>query len=407
MEDAYILESVRSPIGKFMGRLSEFTATALGAEVVKGLVSKSKIDAVPDGIIVGNVLSAGLGQNPAKQVLVYSGLKNTVPTLNVNMVCASGLKAVSLAAESMQAGNSDIVIAGGIESMTNSPHTVKGVRQFRKFGNSKLKELYDFANSNGSVDSYDLVDEMLYTGLWDCYSDMHMGTIAEKIGEKDGITREGQDKFAVESHRRAAYATDNGKFKDEIIPIKLKSGEVFSQDEGIRRDTSVEKLAALKPAFKEGGTVTAGNASQLSDGAAFSIVVSGKKAKELGLKPIAKIESYADSGIDPGWYGLSPIDSISKALSKAGRNMEDIDLFEINEAFCVQVLGVAKEMGISTDKLNVNGGATALGHPIGASGARLLATLVHAMRDRKKNVGVVSLCHGGGGSASMVISRID
>ncbi|MEM0154616.1 MAG: acetyl-CoA C-acyltransferase [Methanothrix sp.] len=407
MEEAYILEILRSPVGKFLSGLSELSATDLAVQVVTSLMEKSGVkNESIDGIIAGNVLSAGLGQNPAKQVIVNSKLPKSIPTLNVNMVCASGLKAVSLAAESIQAGNSNIIIAGGMESMSNAPHTLKGLRKFRKLGPISLEEAYGYAKTVHGK-NFELEDEMIKTGLWDCYSDMHMGAIAEKIGTKYSISREEQDKFALESHRKAAAAADSGMFNDEIVGIKLGDGSVFDADEGIRRDTNLESLSKLKPAFVKDGTVTAGNASQLSDGAAFAIVISGKKLKELGLKPLAKIESYADAGIDPQWYGLSPKDSMEHALSKSGHNLEDMDLIEVNEAFCVQVLGVVKEMGIDMDKLNVNGGATALGHPIGASGARLLATLAHALQKRRKRFGIVSLCHGGGGSSSMVISRVD
>jgi acetyl-CoA C-acetyltransferase len=407
MEDAYVLEILRSPVGKFLGSLSELSATDLAVQVVAELVKRSGIKKEGiDGIIAGNVLSAGLGQNPAKQIIVHSGLPYKIPTLNVNMVCASGLKAISLAAESIQAGNSDIIIAGGMESMSSAPHTLKGLRKFRKLGPISLEEAYGYSKTASGI-NFELEDEMIKTGLWDCYSDMHMGAIAENIGKKFSISRKDQDEFALESHRKAAEATDSGMFKNEIAEITLKDGKVIDKDEGIRRDTSLEILSKLKPAFVENGTVTAGNASQLSDGAAFAIVVSGKKLNELNLKPLAKIESYADAGIDPQWYGLSPKDSMNHALSKSGHTLEEMDLIEINEAFCVQVLGVVNDMGIDNSKLNVNGGATALGHPLGASGARLLATLAHAMKKRGKHLGIVSLCHGGGGSSSMVISRVD
>ena len=290
--------------------------------------------------------------------------------------------------------------------MSNAPHTIKGLRKFRKLGPISLEEAYSYSKTASGM-SFELEDEMIKTGLWDCYSDMHMGAIAEKIGNKYSISRKDQDEFALESHRKAASAADSGMFKDEITGIRLKDGRVIDADEGIRRDTSLEILSKLKPAFVENGTVTAGNASQLSDGAAFAVVISGKRLRELKLKPLAKIESYADAGIDPQWYGLSPKDSMEHALSKSGHNLGEMDLVEINEAFCVQVLGVAKDMGIDPGKLNVNGGATALGHPLGASGARLLATLSHAMQKRGKRFGIVSLCHGGGGSSSMVISRVE
>ncbi|MCL5679890.1 MAG: thiolase family protein [Candidatus Marsarchaeota archaeon] len=407
MEDAYIVEAVRSPMGKFLGSLSGLTAPKLACDVVLGLLEKTGVDPLRiNEIISGNVLSAGLGQNPAKQVIVYSGLSKSIPTLNVNMVCASGLRAVSLASQAVKLGDSDVVLAGGMENMSNSPHLVRGARAFKKLGDITLSDFYGYASKSQSKD-LEMIDEMLFDGLWDCYSDMHMGAIAEKIGKRYGITREEQDKLALESHKRAASAADEGLFREEIIPIKLADGNSMENDEGIRRDTSIEKLAALKPAFIAEGTVTAGNSSQLSDGAAFALVMSGSTVSELGLKPIAKVESYAEGGIDPEWYGLSPVDTIKKALEKSKLSLDDIGLIELNEAFAVQVLGVVKELGLDLNRLNVNGGAIALGHPIGASGARLLSTLVHAMKARKKDYGMVSLCHGGGGSATMVLSRVD
>ena len=358
--------------------------------------------------IVGNVLSAGLGQNPAKQVAMYAGLNPEISTLNVNKVCASGLKAISIAAEGIKTGNLEIVIAGGMESMTNAAHTVRGARRLKKLGNSSIKEYYDYINSIGEDSGKAMmVDELLHAGLWDCYADLHMGSLAEKIGVEDSISREDQDKFAFESHRKAAMATASGKFKDEIIPIKLSDGRIYAEDEGIRKDTSMEKLAQLKPAFEKNGTVTAGNASQISDGASFALIMSGSKVKELGVKPLAKIESNASSGIDPSWYGYAPITAMNKALNKSGHLLGDMDLVEINEAFCVQVLGVVKRMNIDTNKLNVNGGATALGHPLGASGAMILATLIYSLKDRKKDLGIASLCHGGGGAEAMVVSRVE
>jgi len=404
MEDAYIVGAFRSPVGKFMGKLSGLSAVQIATDVAKGTFERSGVDSkLIEEAIMGNVLSAGEGQNPAKQVVMHSGMQKNVATVNVNMICASGLKAIALAAQAIKANDLNIALAGGMESMTNAPYTVKGVRSFRKYGNVGLKELCNYSDSSGK--DYLLMDELINTGLWDCYADVHMGTIAEMIGTKDSITREEQDKFAYASHIKAAAAVDSGKFTEETIPIRLKD-DIFSVDEGIRRDTSIEKLAKLKPAFAESGTVTAGNSSQLSDGAAIAIIASKRQAKEHGFKPIAKIESYADSGIDPNWYGLSPIDSMNNALKKSGHTIDDMDLIEINEAFCVQTLGVAKEMNIDLDKLNVNGGATALGHPLGATGAILLTKVVHALADRKKELGIISLCHGGGGSSSMVVSRV-
>ncbi len=409
MEQVYIVDAARSAIGRFLGSLSEFTAPQIGAKIVGGLVSRSKLqtDAIEE-LIAGNVISAGVGQNPAKQVIVYSGLPSTVSSTNVNMVCASGLRAIGVGAAQIRAGDSGIIIAGGMECMSNAPHTVKGVRQFKKLGNTTVKEFTEYLSSSGkSAADVGLTDELVYAGLWDCYSNLHMGTIAERLSGKYNISREEQDAFALRSHMAAAAAADAGKFKREIIPIKLRSGASFEVDEGIRRDTDMKKLAALKPAFSENGTVTAGNASQISDGASFVILASGRKVEELGLKPIAEIESFASSGSDPGLYGIAPVTAINSALSKAGVPLDSVGLIELNEAFCVQALSVVKELSIDLKRLNVNGGATALGHPIGASGARILTTLIYAMQDRKEDIGLASLCHGGGGAAAMVVKRID
>ncbi len=408
MQDVFIIDAARSATGKFFGSLSDMPAPHIGANVVNGLLTRTRIDTQTiDEVIVGNVVSAGLGQNPAKQVIVYSGLPNDIPAFNVNKICASGMKAVALGAQSIMCENADVVVAGGIENMSLAPHVVSGVRKFRKLGNANLKEFVDYLNGAGEpLDGTVLKDEMVNAGLWDCYANLHMGQLVEKIVQKDRITREEQDRFALDSHRKAAAAEAAGKFKNEIIPIPLKSGASFAQDEGIRKDSTLEKLSSLKPAFDQGGTVTAGNASQISDGASFMILMSGRRVKELGLKPIAKVEAFAASGTDPSWYGLAPTTAMKKALDRAGHKLGDMDLIEINEAFCAQTLGVVKEMGIDQAKLNVNGGATALGHPIGASGARILTTLVWALLDRKKDLGIASLCHGGGGAAAMVVRRV-
>jgi acetyl-CoA C-acetyltransferase len=408
MEDVYIVDAARSPIGKFLGSLSGIGATHLGAEVLKAELARTKIDAKEiDEVIVGNVISAGLGQNIAKQVVIYSGLPDEIPAYSVNKVCASSLKAVGLGAESISCGNSDVIIAGGVESMSNAPFSVRGIRQFQKFGNIGVNAFLDRLKQNGiDTSHFELVDEMLSEGLLDCYSNLHMGMIAEDLADKYRITRQEEDMFALESHRKAAQATDSGKFKQEIIPITQAYGKVIGLDEGIRRDTSMEKIAALKPAFKADGTITAGNSSQLSDGASFLILISGKRLKEYGLKPLAKIESFAASGGDPEMYGIAPVAAVNKSLEKAGLSIGDVDLIELNEAFCVQALAVVRALGIDERKLNVNGGATAMGHPLGASGACILSTLVYALQDRKKDIGLATLCHGGGGAASIVIRRM-
>lgn len=407
MDDVYIVDAARSPIGKFLGSLSGISATKLGAEVVKAEVARTGINVKEiDEVIVGNVISGGLGQNIAKQVVMYSELPEEIPAYAVNKVCASSLKAVGLAAEAIACGNSDVIIAGGIESMSNSPFALRGVRNVQKFGNIQLDAFLEkLKQSGGDVSKLELVDEMLSEGLVDCYTNMHMGTIAENLASKYKITRQEEDKFALQSHRKAALATDSGKLKREIIPIKLPDGRIVETDEGIRRDTSIEKLSALKPSFKTDGIITAGNSSQLSDGASFLILVSGKKLKEYGIKPLAKVESFAASGGDPEMYGIAPVAAVNKSLEKAHLKLSDIDLVELNEAFCIQALAVVRELGIDESKLNVNGGATAVGHPLGASGACILSTLIYALQDRSKNVGLATLCHGGGGAASLIVRR--
>ncbi|MEM3841576.1 MAG: thiolase family protein, partial [Candidatus Micrarchaeaceae archaeon] len=347
MYNAYIIEALRSPIGKFMGSLAALPAPKIGAQVVKALISKTGIDPkVVDEVIVGNVLSAGLGQNPAKQVVMYSGMPDTIPAYSVNKVCASGLKAVALAAESISAGNADLIIAGGIESMTNAPFSVGGARKIHRLGSISLESFIQAANeAKADLSSMEFSDEMIATGLWDCYNDLHMGSLAEYIGEDYKISREEQDEFAFESHKKAAAAESSGKFLDEIVEINA-NGKTVSKDEGIRRDTTIEKLSELKPVFKDGGTVTAGNSSQISDGASFLLVASQNAVEKYGLKPMAEIETYAASGIDPKMYGLAPISSTNKALERVGMKLDDIDLIELNEAFCVQALGVVKAMGI-------------------------------------------------------------
>ncbi len=407
LEPVYIVDAARSPIGKFWGSLSGYSATQIGAEVVKELVRRTGIKGEDVGeLITGIVLSAGVGQNPAKQVVVRSGLPNDIPTLNINRVCASGLDAIDNGTLKIASGRADLIIAGGIESMSNVPYVLKEIRDVHKIGDTYLSELAEKLRQSGKdLGNIKVTDEMISSGLWDCYVDMHMGTLAEKIGEKYQISREEQDRLAYESHMKAAKATDDGKFKKEIVPIKLADGRVFEADEGIRKDSSLEKLAGLKPYFRQDGTVTAGNASQLSDGASFVVLMSEAKMNEYGLKPLARIEGYSASGNDPSWYGLAPTSAVGKVLQKTGHSLNDVDLIELNEAFCVQALGVVKELGIDLNKLNVNGGATALGHPIGATGARILTTLVYAMHDRNKDLGLATLCHGGGGAAAMVVRR--
>ncbi len=408
MEEVYIVDAVRSPIGKFLGSISNISATHLGAQVIQGLLARTIINANEiDEVIVGNVISGGLGQNIAKQVVMYAGLPSSISAYSVNKVCASSLKAIGLGAEAIAAGNAQMIIAGGIESMSNAPFAIHGVRTLQKFGNMTLDSFLDkLKQNNMRPDQFEMVDEMLSEGLTDCYSNLHMGTIAEDMAIKYKITRKEQDAFAFESQKKAAIASSEGKFKREIIPIKLNNGNIFDTDECIRKDTSMEKLAALKPAFKPDGTITAGNASQLSDGAGFVLLMGEKIMNKYKFKPLAKIKSYASSGSNPNDYGMAPVPAIKKSLQKVGLNINNIDIIEINEAFCVQTLGVVKELGIDLKKLNVNGGATAIGHPLGATGACILSNLLYAMIDRNVNLGLASLCHGGGGAASMIIEKM-
>jgi acetyl-CoA C-acetyltransferase len=340
---------------------------------------------------MGNVLAAGLGQNPARQSALYGGLPYEVAALTINKVCGSGLKAVALAAQAVETGNSEIVVAGGMESMTNAPYLLPEARQGMRLG-------------NGAV-----IDSMVHDGLWDGYNNWHMGVSAEKVAEKHGFTRCQQDEFAVESHRRALAAWNEGRFNAEVVPVEIQPRKgppmVFSRDEAIRADVSVESLGKLKAAFKENGTVTAGNAPGVNDAAAALIVMPAARAKELGLKALVSIRAQATSGVDPKWIMLAPVSGVKKVLAKAGWQMDEVDLFELNEAFAVQALGVMKELGISPERVNVNGGAVAIGHPIGASGARVLVTLIHEMVRRDVRRGVAALCLGGGNSVAMAVER--
>jgi acetyl-CoA C-acetyltransferase len=391
--DVVIISGVRTPIGKFQGSLSELSATKLGAIVVQEAVKRAKVDpAKVDECIMGNVVSAGLGQNPARQAAIYGGLPPEVGAMTVNKVCGSGLKAVALAAQAIQTGNSDIVVAGGMESMTNAPYLLPQARKGYRLGNAQI------------------IDSMVQDGLWDVYNNYHMGITGENVAEKYGITREQQDEFAVNSHRKALSAIKECSFKAQIVPVEVpgkKKGEtiLFEKDESPREDTTIETLRALKPAFKKDGTVTAGNAPGVNDGAAAVVVTSYKRAKELGIEPMARIVGQATSGVDPQWVMMAPVSGVRKLWAKTGWKNEDVDLYELNEAFSVQALGVMKELGLDLNKVNVNGGAVALGHPIGASGARVLVTLLYEMIRRDVHKGIAALCLGGGNSVAMAIER--
>jgi acetyl-CoA C-acetyltransferase len=392
MSEVVIVSAVRTPIGKFQGSLQSYTAPQLGALVVREAVKRAGVEpAKVDDCIMGCVLQAGVGQSPARQAVIRGGLPYEVGALTVNQVCGSGLRAVSLAAQAIQTGDSGIVVAGGMESMTNAPYLLQQARSGYRMGNGNL------------------IDAMIYDGLWDVYNQFHMGAAAEMVAEKYNITREDQDAFATESHRRAAAATAEGRFSAQILPVEVppaKKGEAprsFDADEGIRPETTVEILAKLKPAFKQGGTVTAGNAPGVSDGAAALVVTSADRARELGVKPMVVVRAQAAASREPEWFSLAPIDAVRKVVARAGWSLDSVDLFELNEAFSVQALAVVRELGLDQAKVNIYGGAVALGHPIGASGAAVVVKLVYAMADRGAKRGVASLCLGGGGAVALAV----
>lgn len=394
MEEVVIVAGVRTPVGKFMGSLADFAAPQLGALVVREVVQRAGIDpALVDECILGNVVSAGLGQNPARQAAIFGGLPPEVSAFTLNKVCGSGLKAVALAAQAIQTGNAEIVVAGGMESMTNAPYLLPQARKGFRMGDSKA------------------VDSMVHDGLWDVYNNYHMGMTGENVAEKYGITREEQDEYALDSHRKATTAHKQGRLTSQILPVEIpakKKGDapaLFSHDESVREDATLEALRALKPAFKKDGTVTAGNAPGVNDGAAALLVMSAKKAASLGLKPMVHIRAQASSGVEPKWVMMAPVTGIRKVLDKAGWQRDQVDLYELNEAFAVQALGVMRELGLDRSKVNVNGGAVAIGHPIGASGARVLVTLIYEMMRRDVKRGVAALCLGGGNSVAMAVER--
>src|SRR5579864_5941832 len=394
LNDVVIVSGCRTPVGKFQGSLSDFTAPQLGAIVVREAVKRANIDAKQvNECIMGNVVSAGLGQNPARQAAIFGGLPPAVGAMTVNKVCGSGLKAVALAAQAIQTENSSIVVAGGMESMTNAPYLLPQARKGYRLGNATI------------------VDSMVHDGLWDIYNDYHMGITGENVAEKYGISREEQDEFAVNSHRKAVAAIKECRFKAQVVPVELpvkKKGAVpviFDKDESPRADTTIEILRALKPAFKKDGTVTAGNAPGVNDGAAAVVVTSAGKAKELGAPSMARIVAQATSGVEPKWVMMAPVSAIRQIWLKTGWKNEDVDLYELNEAFSVQALGVIRELGLDLDKVNVNGGAVAIGHPIGASGARVLVTLIYEMIRRDVKRGIAALCLGGGNAVAMAVER--
>ncbi|MGB6975629.1 MAG: acetyl-CoA C-acetyltransferase [Terracidiphilus sp.] len=395
MNEAVIISAVRIPVGKFQGSLKSFSAPGLGALVVREAVRRAGVEpAQVDECIMGCVLQAGLGQSPARQAAIFGGLPPEAGALTVNKVCGSGLKAVALAAQGIQTGDVAMVVAGGMESMTNAPYLLPQARDGYRMGNGTL------------------VDAMIHDGLWDVYNQFHMGAAAEMVAETCGIIRADQDAFAAESHRRAAQATREGWFREEILPVEVpsaKKGEtarVFAEDESVRPETTAEILAHLKPAFKEGGTVTAGNAPGLSDGAAAVVVTSAERAAKLGDRPMAAIRAQATSGRAPEWFSLAPIDAVRKVVARAGWTLDEVDLFELNEAFSVQALAVIRELKLDPERVNVHGGAVAMGHPIGASGARVLVTLLYAMERRGARKGVAALCLGGGNAVALAVERV-
>ena len=393
MEQPVILSAVRTPIGKFMGGLSPLSATELGAKVIAEAVRRAGIEPKQvDEAIMGNVVQAGLGQNPARQAALRGGLDPRVAAMTINKVCGSGLKAVGLSAQGVQLGDQEIVVAGGMESMSNCPYLLKGARSGFRLGNQ------------------DLVDSMINDGLWDVYENFHMGVAAELVAEKYKISREEQDRFAVESHRKAIAAIQSSFFTDQILPIEIpqKKGAslIVNVDESPRADTSLEALAKLKPAFKKDGTVTAGNAPGTNDGAAALIVTSERIATKLGKKPMARIVAQAVSGVEPKWVMMAPVEAVEKLLRKTGWDRDkDVDLVELNEAFSVAAIAVTRELRLNPEKVNVNGGAVALGHPIGASGARVLVTLLYEMQRRNLTRGIAALCLGGGNAVALAVQR--
>ncbi len=386
--DTVIVSAVRLPTGKFLGALKEFSAPQLGALVVREAVRRAGIDpGVVDECIMGNVVSAGLGQAPARQAALRGGLSDNVSALTINKVCGSGLKAVMLASQGIATGDASVVVAGGMESMSNAPYLLARAREGLRMGHGQM------------------LDSMINDGLWCSFEDWHMGNAGEVVASECGIAREAQDAYALESHRKAADATAAGRFDAEILPVAIpqKKGDpiVFAHDESIRSDTTLEALGALKPAFAKNGTVTAGNAPPVNDGAAALVVTSMARAKELGVTPMARIVAQASSGLDPKHVLMTPVEAIRRVLAKTGWKTSDVDLFEINEAFSVQLIAVLRQLGVDAAQVNVNGGAVALGHPIGASGARILTTLLYALTQRQQRRGIAALCLGGGNGVAI------
>ncbi|MFC7392173.1 acetyl-CoA C-acetyltransferase [Scopulibacillus cellulosilyticus] len=391
-QDAVIVSAVRTPIGNFNGSLKDISAVKLGALVIKSAIEKAGVKPEQvDEVIMGNVLQAGLGQNPARQAAIEAGIPQEVSSMTINKVCGSGLKSVHLAAQAILVGDADVIVAGGMENMSQAPYLLEGARSGFRMGDQKV------------------IDSMIHDGLWCAFNDYHMGVTAENICEKYELTREELDQFAARSQQRAVAAIEAGRFEDEIIPVEIpqRKGDpiLFKQDEFPRAGTNAEKLAKLRPAFKKDGMVTAGNASGINDGAAAVVVMSKQKAEELGLEPLATIRANANAGVDPSIMGIGPVPATKKVLEKAGLSMDNINLIEANEAFAAQSVAVGKELNFDEEILNVNGGAIALGHPIGASGTRILVTLVHELKRRNERYGLATLCIGGGQGVATIIER--
>jgi acetyl-CoA C-acetyltransferase len=391
MEEIVIVGAARTAIGKFGGTLAKISASDLGAHVIRKVLERAgvKPDQVSE-VILGQVLTAGVGQNPARQAAIRAGIPDMVPAMTINKVCGSGLKAAMLGAQSIANGDSDLVVAGGQESMSLAPHVLQGSRDGFRMGDAKM------------------VDSMIVDGLWDVYNQYHMGVTAENVAKEYAVTREEQDEFAVASQNKTEAAQKTGRFRDEIVPIEIPSrkGPIqFADDEYPRHGTTLEAMKGLRPAFDKAGSVTAGNASGINDGAAVVVLTSARKAKELGLKPIARIKAFASAGVDPRYMGMGPVPASKRCLARAGWDPKDLDLMEINEAFAAQAIAVNRQMGWDTRKINVNGGAIALGHPIGASGCRILVTLLHEMQKRDAKKGLASLCIGGGMGVALAVER--
>lgn len=392
IKEAVIISAVRTPVGKFLGALKSLKATELGAIAVREAVKRAGVSPEDvDEVIMGCVIQAGLGQNPARQAALHGGLPNTVSAVTVNKVCGSGLKAIMMAAQGVQLGDTEIVVAGGMESMSNAPYLLTKAREGYRLGNGTL------------------VDTVINDGLWCAFDDQHMGCTGEVVAERFQVSREEQDEYALNSHRKASEAINAGRFRDEIVPVEIKQRKgppvLFDTDEPVRADTSMESLAKLKPAFKEGGTVTAGNAPGVNDGASAVVVTSAERAKSLGIEPLVRIVGQATSGLEPQLVMMAPVEAIRKLLKKTGWSLDEVDLIELNEAFAVQAVAITRELNLDPDKINVNGGAVALGHAIGQSGSRILTTMIYEMKRRNAHRGIAALCLGGGNAVALAVER--